>query len=114
MLPAGNPLLYLAYVMVGMFVILLAAIILNVVQSNKALKLYADHIKATMNLKEVQKFINTHRKPKIEVGEDKTGKYVLVRWYVRERNRERPSVLVHVDKETKKPVKTQVFPETKK
>ncbi len=113
-MPHGNPLLYIAYVMVGMLFLLIASVILNYTQSNKALKLYSEHIKSTMQLKEVRRFIETHRKPKIEVGEDKTGKYVLVRWYTRELNRERPSVLVHVDKETKKPVRTQVFPEQKK
>ena len=111
---ASNPLIYIAYIMVGLLFLLIGGVMVNYFQSNKALKLYAEHIRSTMNLKEVQKFINTHRKPKIEVGEDKTGKYVLVRWYIKELNKKRPSVLVHVDKETKKPVKTQVFTEIKR
>ncbi len=104
----SSPLMYLAYVMFAMFFLIIAYVIVNYRESSRALKLYADHIRSTMELEEVQNFIRSYRKPKIEVGEDRSGKYVLVRWYVKEFNKEKPSVLVHVDKITKKPVKTEV------
>ncbi len=101
-------LMYLAYAMAFGSFLIMAYVIINYRQSTKALRLYADHIKATMKLREVQQFINSYRRPKIEVIEDPKGKYVYIRWYVKEFSKEKPSVLVHVDKNTKKPVKVEV------
>ncbi len=98
---------YMAYVMAGMFFLLLAYIIITYRDTTKALKLYADHIKATMELPEVKNFIETYRRPKIEVGEDPTRRMVIVRWYVKEFNKENPSVLIYVDKNSKKPLKIE-------
>lgn len=99
---------YMAYAMAGMFFLILAYIVITYRDTTKALKLYADHIKATMGLPEVQNFINTYRKPRIEVGEDPSGRIVLVRWYIKEFNKEKPSVMVYVDKNSKKPMKVEV------
>ena len=98
---------YMAYFMAGMFFLILAYIIITYRDTTKALKLYSEHIKATMELPEVRKFIDTYRKPKIEVGEDPSGRMVLVRWYVREFNKEKPSVMIYVDKNSKKPLKIE-------
>lgn len=98
----------MAYAMAIMSVFTVAYAFITYRESSKALRLYADHIKAAMYLPEVQKFVNSHRRVKVDVGEDREGKKVLVRWFVREFDREHPSVTVYVDKETKKPLKTEV------
>ena len=107
MVEASTAWMYMAYLMAGMFFFILIYIIITYRDTTKALKLYADHIKATMSLPEVQNFINTYRRPKIEVGEDPSRKLVIVRWYLKEFNKEKPSVLVYVDKNSKKPLKVQ-------
>ena len=99
---------YMAYGMALMLFLLITYIIINYRESTKALKLYSEHIKVTMNLEEVQNFIKTYRKPKIEVGEDRSGRIVIVRWFIKQFDKEKPSVTIHVDKKSKKPLKIEV------
>lgn len=100
--------LYMAYAMAAMSIFTVAYAVMNYRQQNKALKLYADYIRITLNLPEVKKFTESQRRPKIDVGEDREGKKVLVRYYVRELDREHPSVTVFIDKQSMKVLKTEV------
>lgn len=100
--------MYMAYAMAIMSVFTVAYAILNYKQQNKALKLYADYIRMTLNLPEVKKFTESQRRPKIDVGEDREGKKVLVRYYTREIDRDHPSVTVYIDKQSMKVLRTEV------
>jgi len=91
---------------------LLVLSIMSIWNKHKALKLYASHIKATMNLPEVKRFIDKIKKPLIEVDEDKKTNQVIVIWKDSMRRGYNPSIWVYVDKETVKPVRIQVYPDT--
>lgn len=93
---------------------LLILLVISMWSKHKALKLYANHIKATMDLPEVKGFIDKIKNPAIEVDEDKKTKQVIVIWKDGRKRGYNPSVWVYVDKETVKPVKTQVYPDTYK
>lgn len=97
---------YLAYAMAFGTFLIFTYVVVNYRESTRALKLYADHIKATMNLREVQQFIEAYRKPRIMVWEEKG--VVFVRWYVSDFRKSAPSLTVEVDKETKKPRRIRV------
>ncbi len=99
-------------VIIGLGIPLLVLSIISMWSKHKALKLYANHIKATMNLPEVKKFIDKVRKPLIEVDEDKKKGQVIVIWKDSMRRGYNPSVWVYVDKYSVKPLKIQVYPET--
>lgn len=95
--------LYIAYAMIfGLFVIF-AYVIINYRETTRALKLYSEHIKATMELREIKQFIEAYRRPKIMVWEERG--IVFVRWYLSDIRKDAPSVVVEVDKETKKPLR---------
>lgn len=100
--------LYIGYAMAVLAFLIIAYVVMTYRETTRALRLYADHIKATMGLREVQQFIQSYRKPKIEVIEDPKGKLVYIRWYIKEFSKDKPSVLVHVDLKTKKPIKVEV------
>jgi len=100
--------LYMAYAMAIMSVFTVAYAVINYRQQTKALNLYAKYVKLTLNLPEVVKFTQSHRRPKIDVGEDREGKKVLVRYYVKELDRDHPSVTVTIDKDSMKVLKTDV------
>lgn len=103
-----------------MYAIIFLAIMLGVLSflrflsSRKALKLYAEHIKATMNLPEVERFINRIKKPLVEVDEDKVRGRVIVIWKDSRKRDIYPSVIVYVDKYSKKPLKVETYSETPK
>ncbi|MEM0021230.1 MAG: hypothetical protein QXT69_00725 [Fervidicoccaceae archaeon] len=99
---------YMAYIMAAMSVVTIAYAVVNYKQQTKALKLYAEYIRMTLDLPEVKKFTETRKRPKIDVGEDREGKKVLVRYYVREMDRDHPSVTISIDKATKRILKTEV------
>ncbi len=98
-------------VILGLGIPLVVLSILRLWMTHKALKLYAKHIRATMNLPEVKKFIATIKKPYIEVDEDKSKSQVLVIWRDSRRRDIYPSVWVYVDKNTIKPLKIIVYSE---
>ena len=102
----------LVAVILALGIPLLILSIMGIWSKHKALKLYANHIKATMNLPEVKHFIDRIRKPLIEVDEDKKTNQVIVIWKDSMRRGYNPSVWVYVDKEAVKPVKIQVYPDT--
>ncbi len=102
----------LMYIIVVLGGILVVLSIMRFISAHKALKLYADHIKATMNLPEVVKFINKVKKPLIEVDEDKVRGKVIVIWRDSRKRGIYPSVIVYVDKYSKKPLKIETYPET--
>lgn len=101
-----------------MYIIIFLALILGILSfmrflsARKALKLYADHIKATMRLPEVEKFINQVKKPLIEVDEDKVRKKVIVIWKDSRKRDIYPSVIVYVDKYSKKPLRVETYSES--
>lgn len=96
-------LLYLAYAMVLGSFIIFAYVIINYRETTKALKLYSEHIKATMDLREVKQFIEAYRKPRIMVWEE--NNVVYVRWYLSDIRKDSPALTVEVDKQTKKPIR---------
>ncbi len=96
-------------IILGLGIPLVVLSALRLWMSRKALKLYAKHIKITMDLPEVKKFIATVRKPYIEVDEDKSNSQVLVIWRDSKRRDIYPSVWVYVDKNTIKPLKVVVY-----
>ena len=95
--------LYLAYAMVVGSFIIFAYVIINYWETTKALRLYSDHIKATMELREVKQFIEAYRRPRIMVWEQ--NNVVYVRWYLSDFRKDAPALTVEVDKESKKPLR---------
>jgi len=102
----------LIVVIIALGIPLIVLSIISIWNKYKALRLYADHIKATMNLPEVKRFIDNVKKPLIEVDEDKKTNQVIVIWKDSMKRGYNPSVWVYVDKDTVKPVKIQIYPDT--
>ncbi len=96
-------------IILGLGIPLVVLSVIRLWMSRKALKLYANHIKVTMDLPEVKRFIAMVKKPYIEVDEDKSKSQVLVIWRDSGRRDIYPSVWVYVDKNTVKPLKIIVY-----
>ncbi len=77
-----------------------------------AAKRYGRHIKVTMSLRDVKDFISRVGKPSIEVGEDRTRTRVIVLWKKYYSVRDYPSVEVHVDKYSLRPIRVIVRDES--
>lgn len=96
-------LLYLAYAMVLGSFIIFAYVIINYRETTKALKLYGEHIRSTMEMREVKQFIEAYRKPRVMVWEE--NNIVYVRWYLSDFRKDAPALTVEVDKASKKPLR---------
>ncbi len=98
-------------VILGLGIPLIILSVIRLWMSHKALKLYAKHIKVTMNLPEVRRFIEKTKKPFIEVDEDKSSSQVIVIWRDSMKRDIYPSVWVYVDKNKIKPLKIVIYSE---
>jgi len=100
---ADNPLVDLVIIAsLFMLAIIIVYSIANYLVSSKLLRSYANHIKSTMDLPLVKTFVESHRRIRIEVGEDPSREVVKVFWVT---SRRYPYVMVDVDKKTAKVIK---------
>ncbi len=104
---SDNPLVDLV-ITASIFLLVLIIIysITNYYTSSKILKQYAGHIRATMELPLVKKFVDSHRRIRIQVGEDPKKDVVKVFWVTSSRY---PYVLVDVDRKSMKVVKAYLI-----
>ncbi len=102
-----NPLVDLV-ITASLFLLTLIIIysIANYYVSSRILRRYASHIRATMELSLVKKFVDTHRRIRIQVGEDTEKDIVKVFWVTSSRY---PYVLVDVDKKSAKIIKAYLI-----
>jgi hypothetical protein len=100
---SDNPLVDLVIIAsLFMLAVIVVYSIANYIVSSRLLKSYASHIRSTMDLPLVKAFVESHRRIRIEVGEDPSRGVVKVFWVT---TRRYPYVMVDVDKSTAKVIK---------